>query len=376
MKNKLFFIIISILSYSSIYAQNLIQTDDWVAGTSGSTVNYSMSGSTEQNSRVEMLGPYGTSTVVWQALADGDSGFNGGFTENGIVLNTNNTYRISLWVRSTGNNNCLNYTGFIPYDSSGERIISTMNETGSSEQWPYFSNINTPNDTWFLVVGYIRPGSATDLGDSGIYNPLDGAISSLPQAIAGTTDYIFPANETNITTQIRAFMYACGSGETMSIAFPRVEEINGQELTLSELLYGEENYGGTEPVNPGSSVWTTDGQNINYSLGNVGIGTEALVDFKLAIDGNVRAREIKVDTEVWPDYVFSNDYDLLSLEEVKMFIDKNGHLPNIPSALEIESNGLELGEMNRLLLEKIEELTLYILNQEKRIELLEQINKK
>lgn len=298
MKNKLLFIVITILCYSTIYAQNLIQTDDWVAGTSGSTANYSMSGSTAQNSRIEMMGPYGANTVVWQAQADGASGFNGGFTHNGIVMNTNSSYRISFWLRSTGDNNCINYTGFIPYNISGQRILSSTNESGGTEQWPYFSNLNMPNDRWYLMVGYMRPNGALDLGNSGIYNPLEGSFSNVPAPIAETTDYIFPTDATNITTRIRAFMYACGVVETMSIAMPRVEEINGQELSLASLLYGEEDGGGTDPVNPGSSVWTTDGQNINYSLGNVGIGTNALTDFKLAIDGNVRAREIKVDAEI------------------------------------------------------------------------------
>ena len=62
-----------------------------------------------------------------------------------------------------------------------------------------------------------------------------------------------------------------------------------------------------------------------------------------------------------PDYVFKEDYDLISLQEVQNYIKKNGHLPNIPSAKDMEENGIQLGEMNMKLLEKIEELTLYVL---------------
>ncbi len=75
-----------------------------------------------------------------------------------------------------------------------------------------------------------------------------------------------------------------------------------------------------------------------------------------------------------PDYVFYKDYDLKTLNEVENYITKEGHLPNIPSAKEMEANGLLLKEMNLKLLEKIEELTLYTINQEKRINSLEQEN--
>ena len=74
------------------------------------------------------------------------------------------------------------------------------------------------------------------------------------------------------------------------------------------------------------------------------------------------AEEIRVESSTsWPDYVFTTDYELPTLKEVQKYIQEKGHLPNIPSAAEIEENGVQLGEMNRLLLEKIEELTLYVI---------------
>ncbi len=109
--------------------------------------------------------------------------------------------------------------------------------------------------------------------------------------------------------------------------------------------------------------------------GNVGIGTTA-PDAKLAVSGRIHAEEVKVDLSVpGPDYVFKTDYELKSLEEVQRYIKENGHLPNIPSAKEMETNGVDLGTMEMKLLEKIEELTLYILEQEKRIEALEKSKK-
>ncbi len=109
-------------------------------------------------------------------------------------------------------------------------------------------------------------------------------------------------------------------------------------------------------------------------LGNVGIGTTT-PDDKLTVKGRIHAEEVKVDLSVpGPDYVFKEGYDLRSLEEVQEHILENGHLPNIPSAQEMEKNGLELGIMNIKLLEKIEELTLYMIDVNKRVELLEKEN--
>ena len=80
----------------------------------------------------------------------------------------------------------------------------------------------------------------------------------------------------------------------------------------------------------------------------------------LAVKGQVYANEVKVDLSVpGPDYVFEKDYKLTSLEEIKNYIDQNKHLPEVPSAAAMEKNGVQLGEMNMLLLKKIEELTLY-----------------
>ncbi len=105
--------------------------------------------------------------------------------------------------------------------------------------------------------------------------------------------------------------------------------------------------------------------------GGVGISTSTIpTDYKLAVAGNIIAEKVKVKKQVngaWPDYVFSPTYKLPSLEEIEQFTKKNNHLPEIPSAREIENEGQDLGEMNRLLLKKVEELTLYMIEQNKNI---------
>lgn len=102
--------------------------------------------------------------------------------------------------------------------------------------------------------------------------------------------------------------------------------------------------------------------------GKVGIGTETFGTERLAVNGNIRAKEIKVEASDWPDYVFQKDYKISSLSDLDRYIKSNQHLPGIPSAKEVEKNGIELGEMNKLLLQKIEELTVHLIEKDKTIE--------
>lgn len=108
--------------------------------------------------------------------------------------------------------------------------------------------------------------------------------------------------------------------------------------------------------------------------GNVGIGYTNPQN-RLDVNGKVHAKEVKIDLLGWPDYVFNESYNLLSLDDVEKHIQEKGHLPHIPSAEEVLKNGVNLGEMNAKLLEKIEELTLYTIEQNKQIKKLQDENK-
>jgi len=106
----------------------------------------------------------------------------------------------------------------------------------------------------------------------------------------------------------------------------------------------------------------------------VGLVIWDLQDYKLAvkgdagIEGRLECRAVKVTMVNLADYVFHEDYNLKSIEEVEGYIESNGHLPNVPSAGYVAENGMDLGEMQNILLEKIEELTLYIIDQQKEID--------
>ncbi len=104
------------------------------------------------------------------------------------------------------------------------------------------------------------------------------------------------------------------------------------------------------------------------SSGAIGVGTATTGSHKLAVEGSVAAREVNVESSGWSDFVFEDDYELMELEDVESFIKENNHLPDIPSEQDVDANGINLSEMNAKLLQKIEELTLYIIDQNKRLD--------
>ncbi|MCZ8216406.1 MAG: hypothetical protein O9262_09225 [Cyclobacteriaceae bacterium] len=122
----------------------------------------------------------------------------------------------------------------------------------------------------------------------------------------------------------------------------------------------------TEKGGPNGSSVKVDAMTIDHH-GNVGIGTNP--NQKLHVNGTVYSTEVKVDVNAGtgPDYVFEPTYQLSSLAEIENYIKANKHLPEVPSAKEMETNGINLSEMNMLLLKKVEELTLHLIEQKKEI---------
>ncbi|WP_285060242.1 hypothetical protein [Pedobacter ginsengisoli] len=163
-----------------------------------------------------------------------------------------------------------------------------------------------------------------------------------------------------------------GTGSIISAKFHIVDA--AQQLRLG---YDDANYNAFTIGSNGSLTIASYGTNPNVSIlnANVGIGT-SLPSEKLSVKGKIRAQEVKVEMANWSDFVFANDYVLPSLQETEKHIKEKGHLPGIPSAAEVEKNGIELGDMNKKLLQKIEELTLYLIEKDKKIQAMEQrINK-
>ena len=145
------------------------------------------------------------------------------------------------------------------------------------------------------------------------------------------------------------------------------------ELTASSVMFFD-NLGkvGINNVTPDAEL-DVDGKIKTTELfvsDQIKIGTlETASEYALAVNGTIGCEKIEVKIESnWPDFVFEDDYQHLSLKETEDFIKSNKHLPGVPSAADVEKNGIELGEMNAILLQKIEELTLLMIEQQKVVE--------
>jgi len=123
----------------------------------------------------------------------------------------------------------------------------------------------------------------------------------------------------------------------------------------------------------GEAEFLNTGNVLFNNTGGVGIGVTALgTGVKFQVAGKIKVQEVEVALTPWPDFVFQPDYKLKPLEEVEAFILENNHLPGVPSQQEIETNGLNLGEMDAILMEKVEELTLYMIELKKENALLKE----
>ncbi|WP_421876519.1 hypothetical protein [Marinoscillum sp.] len=188
--------------------------------------------------------------------------------------------------------------------------------------------------------------------------------------------------------RIRAYTNSSGGVDVYFTLLPAsykgafVRLYDGSGITNTPLVIHEDpidvgpSPGGTMVYDSFEEVSTLIVNNNN----NVGIGTNS-PDVKLTVKGNIHAEEVKVDLNVpGPDYVFDEEYELASLDEINAYIKANKHLPEVPSAKEMEINGINLSEMNMLLLRKVEELTLHLIEKDQEVETLtlsiEELNKR
>ena len=193
-----------------------------------------------------------------------------------------------------------------------------------------------------------------------------GNLPGIPAAFSDGTDDVNdadsdPLNECNTSVSL--------SGTTLHI----VDANGDKSVSLSSLNKVGSNTTNYLPKWNGSALVQSTSV-FEDGSGNVGIGTDDIPGvYKLAVNGSMVATELKVKLQAnWPDYVFEKDYPLVPLPELEKSIQQTGHLPGIPSAGEVKANdGMEVGEMQVRLLEKVEELTLYIIQLEKRIKELE-----
>jgi hypothetical protein len=199
-----------------------------------------------------------------------------------------------------------------------------------------------------LGLGTLNPSAKLDISlgagaSNGTVGLKIGSIDNYPSLELGV--------ENNYDAQIRTF------GNDLNIYAGHFRTIGSTSTEDHKINFYTSKNGSTN-WNTVKMVLTADGQ--------LGIGTTTPRE-KLSVNGNIRAKEIKVEATNWPDYVFEEGYNIGTLKGLESYIKANKHLPEIPSAKDAEANGVELGEMNKLLLKKIEELTLHLIEKDKEL---------
>ena len=309
-----------------------------------------------------------------------------GTTATGTALN---------WTASTDNVGVTGYTILQNGTSIGTTNgATTFNVTGLFQNTSYAFTV-TAND----AVGNVSPASNT--ANVTTLTAADGQPPTAPSNLAAngttttTTNLSWSASTDNVgVTGYTVLQNGTSIGTTTGALTFNVTGLT-QNTSYAFTITARDAAGNVSPASNAANVTTTGTGVIDYTSANsnlptidwtardlfasrnVGIGTTNTQGYRLAVDGNVVAEEIKVElSQNWPDFVFTKNYGLPTLEQVERHILDKGHLENIPSAAEVKLNGIRLGEMNAKLLQKIEELTLYTIQQEKKIIGLENDNKK
>ena len=157
-----------------------------------------------------------------------------------------------------------------------------------------------------------------------------------------------------------------GAGTTIGYVFNNAEALNLQANSKSTGL--EVGTSASLPIH-----FYTDGHTNRRmtiaNTGNVGIGTATPTE-KLSVNGNIKAKKLIVTQTGWADYVFDKNYTLMPVDSLSTYIKTHKHLPEMPTTKDVQNNGVDVGNNQALLLKKIEELTLYIIEQHKEIEAL------
>jgi hypothetical protein len=216
-----------------------------------------------------------------------------------------------------------------------------------------YNNITRPNDT-----GFAFGGTASGNADFGfVIAPWASANSGLRISNSGDVGIgvSYPKGQLHISTSDESLEAAIAIRQENNDAFGfdfGLDENNNGNFFLFR-VFNDQRY----PV-----------MEFNRDQGTVGMGHAPVSGYTLAVAGKTLTDEVNVKvTSTW-DKVFEKEYSLPALESVKIFIDQNKHLPEVPSAKEMEANGINLSEMNMLLLKKVEELTLYVIEQQKEID--------
>lgn len=286
------------------------------------------------------------------------------------ILTNSSAFTISLWFQSKGTNSSPDvyntqylldlrgqYYIYIGYNEStslsNPNSIFFATYTSAGEKRIYSSNNSIQVNTWYHVVAAFENRTMSLYLNGALIGTLAAEIPSATPAWSNCGN--------NIGKDY-------SSGENRLWFNGIIDDLNIYERGISsaeiQSLYNQSS--------DESAEWQVINSNLVSLNGNVGIGTPS-PENKLDVNGTIRAKEIKVETG-WADFVFLPSYKLKPLIEVEKYIKTNGHLEDIPSAEQVEKEGIKVGEMQAKLLQKIEELTLYTIEQNKKLEKQNKVN--
>lgn len=352
MKKHLLLLLTAVqLCYGFTFAQNIgigTNTPQFKLSVHDDThgyIKFSNNTTTEGNTNGSFIGAFTNDLYIWNKQPNGNQFFYTDGTRR-LTLDSIGRFGIGKWPESK-----LDVLGDLRLESPSSTLGSAIRfyggTTGSSALY-FYRDLTTPT-----------------LGGSLQYN--------------ATNDYLVISNGT------AAYFTPDGMGVSTSSPLAKVHIVSGQDAglgnttngflmlgtgTSSNLIFDNNeimarNNGAIAPLtlqNDGGSV----------RIGNVA----APAGYVFAVNGKMIGEELKVQLSGnWPDYVFNENYNLKSFDQLRAFIKEKNHLPNIPPAAEVEKNGIEVGDMQKRMMEKIEELTLYILELENRIKTLESSKK-
>jgi len=218
-----------------------------------------------------------------------------------------------------------------------------------------------------IGIGTVVPGTQFNINQGSFpsYNASDKVLT-ISTTTVPVLELARPINGTTVGNRIGAIYFTNLQGQSdahRQVAAIWAENGGGTQYPLLT--------GGRLVFMTKASAAGVQSKMVFTEQGNLGIGTEDTQGYKLAVAGQMIAERIKVELQgSWPDYVFADDYKLPPLAEVAAYLKENKHLPDMPAAEEVQKNGLDVGEMNKQLLKKVEELTLYLLKQDEKIQQL------
>jgi len=286
-----------------------------------------------------------------------------------VTLTYNGASYLAVSIINSSTLLCFSFTGYAQNES-----LSLVYDNNVSNVKP-FTGLDPVTIQGNVGIGTLGPSAKL-----AVTGPQGTTLGKFTQSgIADANAYLKIENTTGVSGHFIPGIIGRSSASGRSWGMQVVGEVDdivppANEISGGAVVLDGRSKNGTPLVNNNVMMVNSYGKNLVAvkANGSVGIGTTTTGVHKLAVEGSIGARKVKVTQSGWADFVFDPAYQLPPLHEIETYIQANRHLPGIPTAAVVEKEGLDLGEMDKKLLQKIEELTLYIIEMKKEINELKQ----